>query len=107
VFKHFDRFLLAEDLLDSLELVKKWVSCGGDSYHNLIVLEVSGRSRRVSSRFKFFEGWISNPSYQSLLRRLWTSISIVNQIHVDVQFARNLKSLKQATISSAREKKIK
>jgi hypothetical protein len=107
VAKHLDRFLLSEDLLESLELVRQWVSCGGESDHNLIVLELSGRSRRASSPFKFFEGWILDPSYQALVRGLWTPISTVNQIPVAVQFVGNLKRLKQATISWAREKKFK
>jgi hypothetical protein len=107
VAKRLDRFLLAEGLIESLALVRQWVSCGGESDHSLIVLELCGRGRRAPSPFKFFEGWLSDPDFQALVRGLWTLVSIDHQIPVAVQFVGNLKRIKQATISWAHEKKIK
>jgi len=56
VAKCLDRFLMMEDLVESLGLARQCVASGGESYHNLIVLELSGRARRTPSPFKFFEG---------------------------------------------------
>jgi hypothetical protein len=107
VAKRLDRFLLSEEVLDSFDLVRQWVAYGGESDHFPIMLELRDRSRRVSSPFKFFEGWISDPSYQELVRGLWSSITDGNQVPAAVQFVGNLKRLKQATMSWAREKKLK
>jgi hypothetical protein len=71
------------------------------------MLELRDRRRRVSSPFKFFEGWISDPSYQELIRGLWSSIDDGNQVLATAQFVGNIKRLKQATMSWDREKKLK
>jgi hypothetical protein len=72
VAKRLDRFLLKEELVDSLALARQWVACSGESDHNPIVLELCGRVRRAPNPFKFFEGWLKDPEYQALVRKLWT-----------------------------------
>jgi hypothetical protein len=61
----------------------------------------------VSSPFKFFEGWLSDPSFQDLVREMWVPIMEGNQVPAAVQFVENLKRLKQATKGWAREKNLK
>jgi len=75
VNKRLEKNLLSEEVLDSFDLVRQWVTYGGESDHFSIMLELRDRSKRVSIPSKFFEGWISNPSYQELVRGLWSSIT--------------------------------
>jgi len=70
VAKHLNKFLLAEEFLDSFDLVRQWVAYGGESDHFPIMLDLRERNRRVLRPFKFFEGWISDPSFQELVRGL-------------------------------------
>jgi hypothetical protein len=103
VAKHLDRFLLSKEVLESLYLVIQWVTCGGESDHNRIMMELRGRIRRASIPFKLFEGCISDPYYQALIRGLWSGISTQNHSPIAVQFVVNLKRLKKDTMSWARE----
>jgi hypothetical protein len=98
---------MVEGLIESMELVRQWVSCGGESDHSLIVLELRGRGRRSPSLFKYFEGWLKDPNYQAMVRGLWIPIEPDYQNHTAVQFLENLKRIKQATITWAHEKKLK
>ena len=41
VAKRLDRFLIADPLLESIDRIRQWVGGFGDSYHNLIILEIS------------------------------------------------------------------
>jgi hypothetical protein len=107
IAKRLDRFLLTEEMVDSLGLAHQWVASGGESDHNPIILELSGRVRRTPNPFKFFEGWLKDPDYQALVRTLWIPIGPIHNSHVAILFMENLKKVKQATISWAHEKKVK
>jgi len=63
VAKHLDRFLLSEDMVDSLGLAHQWVASGGELDHNMIVLELRGNTRRTPNPFKFFKGWLKYLEY--------------------------------------------
>jgi len=72
-----------------------------------ILIELQDKNRRVSSPFKFFEGWLSDPSFLELVRALWAPILEKTQVPTVILFVENLKRLKQATKGWAREKKKK
>jgi hypothetical protein len=107
VAKCLDRFLLTEDLLESSDLVRQWVTYGGESDHLPILIEFRAKNRRVVSPFKFFEGWLNDPTFLDLVRELWVNIPEDSQFPAAVLFVENLKRLKQATKGWAREKKLK
>jgi hypothetical protein len=93
--------------VDSLALARQWVACSGESDHNPIVLELSGRVCWAPSPFKFFEGWLKDPEYQALVRKFWTPLGPKQTSHATILFLENLKKVKHATISWAHEKKLK
>jgi hypothetical protein len=107
VAKRLDRFLLTDDLLDSSALVRQWVTFGGESDHHPILFEFGTSSRRMTSPFKFFEVWLTNPSFMELVKELWVKIPEHSQTPTAVHFFENLKGLKQATKKWAKVKQQK
>jgi hypothetical protein len=59
------------------------------------------------SPFKFFEGWLNDPTFIELVRKLWVKILEESQTLAAVLFVENINRLKQATKEWAREKKFK
>jgi len=88
-------------------MVRQWVTVGGESYHHPILIEFRAKNRRVESPFKFFEGWLKDPTFIELVRKLWVKIQEESQTPTAILFVENLKRLKQATKEWAREKKFK
>lgn len=74
VVKRLDKFLVAEDLLDSMVMLRKWVDYGGKSYHSLIVLEIIGSRNKHPNPFKFNVKWLKYPSYMSMVQDSWVHI---------------------------------
>jgi hypothetical protein len=72
--------------VESLALVRQWVACSGESEHNPIVLELCGRVHRAPNPFKFFEGWLKDPEYQALVRKLWIPIGKNLATHAAIHF---------------------
>jgi hypothetical protein len=107
VSKRLDRFLLSVDLVDSLGFAHQWVASGGESDHSPIVLELRGNTRRTPNPFKFFEGWLKDPEYQSLVHNLWVPIGPLQKSYAAILFMENLKKVKQSTILWAHEKRQK
>jgi hypothetical protein len=65
------------------------------------------KGRRAPIHFNFFEGWLSYPFFQSLVRGFWTPVFFEQKVPVDVQFVGNLKRIKKEIITWAHEKNIK
>jgi hypothetical protein len=80
---------------------------GGESDHLPILIEFRAKNQRVASPFKFFEGWLNDPTFIELVRKLWVKIPEETQTPAAVLFVDNLNRLKQATKGWAREKKLK
>jgi hypothetical protein len=91
VEKCLDHYFLTEDLLESSDLVRKWVTYGGESYHLSILIEFQAKNRRVVSPFKFFEGWLNDPTFLDLVRELWVNIPEDSQFAAAIVFVENLK----------------
>jgi len=85
VAKRLDRFLVGENLAGSLDLVRQWVSCGGELDHTPIVIEMRGRGRKPLIPFKFNRNW---RPYDANVHEF-----------VAVHFVENLKIIKQSTIT--------
>jgi len=64
-------FLVANILVDSLDLIIQWVKCGGESDHNPIVLELKGRGRKPPIPFKFNAGWLKDQTFVDLVHNIW------------------------------------
>jgi len=70
VAKCLDRFLLTEDLLESSDLVRQWVTFGVELDHLPILLEFRAKNRRVVSPFKFFEDWLNDTTFLDMGREI-------------------------------------
>jgi len=106
IAKRLDRFLVADSLVQRVELVRQWVGCGGISDHSPIFFELKGRARKPPSPFKFNPRWLKDASFCELVRSLWIPIPQDSQEFVGVLFMENLHRVKQATIIWAKDKRI-
>jgi len=107
VAKRLDRFLLTDDLLDSSALVRKSVTFGAEFDHHPILFKFGNSTRRSSSPFKFFEGWLTDPTFLELVKEKWVNFLEPSQTPTTVHSVENLKGLKLATKPWDKEKKQK
>lgn len=107
VAKHLDRFLVAKDLLGSLELIRQYVSIKGDSEHSPIILEMRRREQRLLGPFKFNAKWLKDQAYLDLIHKLWIPFKPNSHYYACVHFVENLKWIKKDTITSAHAKKVR
>jgi hypothetical protein len=103
IAKRLDRFLISTHLVEEPILLRQWVGTGGESDHYPIFLEVAGNTRKPTSPFKFNSSWLKEEEFINLVKELW--IPLNQDERAVVQFANNLKTLKQATIEWERKKK--
>eukprot|EP01018_Ginkgo_biloba_P022058 Gb_03022 [translate_table: standard] len=94
------------DILSDFFL-KKLEDVGVILDHFLVVLELAEVGKRPSSPFKFIPGWLEEDEFVRLARDLWVPYNENLRESASLQFAANLKKLKQATIGWAHTKKIK
>eukprot|EP00253_Pinus_taeda_P033136 PITA_33136 len=107
VAKRLDRFLINEDLSALIPIFRQWVEEGGPSDHSPIFLDLSKSPPKPPTSFKFNSAWLQEPSFNQLFKETW--------IHPDNRaaedrgflFMENLKRLKKATISWAKDWKAK
>ena len=71
------------------------------------MFEFGNSTRRTSSPFKFFEGWLTDPTFLELVKEKWVNFLEPSQTPSTVHFVENLKGLKLETKSWAKEKKQK
>jgi len=107
VSKRLDRFLISDDLLDSFGLVRQCVTFGGESDHQPILFEFGTSLRKLTSPFKFFEGWLSDPTYLQFVKNLWVLQPTHSQSPATIHFLENLKGLNVATKKWAKTKQQK
>lgn len=105
IAKTLYRFMVAEHLADSMELIRQWVAGGEDLDHSTILLELTGRGQKPPSPFKFNVEWIKDESYVNLVKSLWISLDPHPPACASISFVENLKRVKQASIIWAKEKK--
>ena len=94
VLKRLDRFLVAEDLLDLVDMLRKWVGYGGDSDHSLIVLDIKGKKKKIPSPFKFNVEWMKYPTYMFMVWDMWVPIPQQGDLRTTVHFMNNLNRIK-------------
>lgn len=71
VAKILDRFLIKEDPVDRIPMLRQWIGEGGDSDHHPILLELKGPYDKPGSPFKFNHRWLKEESYNSLFKGVW------------------------------------
>eukprot|EP00253_Pinus_taeda_P025512 PITA_25512 len=107
IAKRLDRFLVLEPLLSRVPMIRQWVKEIGNSNHFPIFLEMTYPPPKPPAPFKFNPAWLQDPSFCKLFNDTW--IHQGHNIGVDKSFLfmENLKRLKKATISWAKDKKLK
>eukprot|EP00253_Pinus_taeda_P003725 PITA_03725 len=71
VAKRLDRYLINEDLMRDIPMIRQWVGEGGNSDHFPILLEVGKPPLKPASPFKFNAAWLQEESFNSLFRDTW------------------------------------
>eukprot|EP00253_Pinus_taeda_P006605 PITA_06605 len=61
--RRLDRYLIHEDLLNSLTNYRQWVGTRGISDHSPIYLEVAGSFQKPRAPFKFNSTWLKDTKY--------------------------------------------
>eukprot|EP00253_Pinus_taeda_P030972 PITA_30972 len=107
IAKRLDRFLFAESLSSKVPMIRQWVEEIGNSDHFPIFLDLTIPPHKPPAPFKFNPAWLQVPSFYNMFKETW--------IHPDQNagedksflFMENLKRLKKATISWAKDRKLK
>eukprot|EP00253_Pinus_taeda_P034625 PITA_34625 len=104
IAKRLDRFLISEDFLRNVPLFRQWVETTGNSDHFPIFLDLSCPPPKPPAPFKFNSSWLEEPSFNSLFKSTWICNSRNHQESKSFLFMENLKCLKKATKSWAKER---
>lgn len=105
--KRIDRFLVSESLAMSHDIIKQWVSGGGNSDHIPIVFELYGGGAKPPNPFKFNHCWLTEAKFQYLVKRVWRSLGTPPQGQAVRLFNENIKCLNQTTLSWAHDKRMR
>ena len=71
IAKRLDRFLVANQLVDSVEKIRQWVENCGDSNHNPILMEIANKGDKPPTPFKFNRVWLNLEEFKNLIKSLW------------------------------------
>eukprot|EP00253_Pinus_taeda_P011881 PITA_11881 len=107
IAKRLDRFLVSEFLFSRVPMIRQWVEEIGNSDHFPIFLDMNNPPPKPPAPFKFNPAWLQDPTFCKVFNDTW--IHQGQNIGVDKSFffMENLKRLKKATISWAKDKKMK
>eukprot|EP00253_Pinus_taeda_P033361 PITA_33361 len=105
VAKRLDRFLISEDLMSSIPMIRQWVGEGGNSDHFPILLEFKKPPPKPASPFKFNAAWLQEESFNTLFRDTWSHSGSTQTGSKGAHFWDNLRRLKKATIEWAKARK--
>ena len=106
ISKRLDRLLISADLLDCDFHFRQWVGCGGVLDHHPVFLQVANNDTRPHSPFKFNANWLENGDLVTLLKASWKAFDVSSGLSSDTQFAANLKTIKEVSISWSIKKKV-
>ena len=106
ICKRLDQLLISVDLLDCDFYFRQWVGCGGVSDHRLVFLQVANNDTIPCSPFKFNANWLENGDLVTLLKASWKAFDVSSGLSSDNQFAANLKTIKEVSISWSIKKKV-
>eukprot|EP00253_Pinus_taeda_P010845 PITA_10845 len=107
IAKRLDRFLLAESLSSKVPMIRQWVEEIGNSDHFPIFLDLTIPPHKPPAPFKFNPAWLLDPSFCNLFKETWIHPDHNAGEDKSFLFMENLKRLKKATISWAKDKKLK
>eukprot|EP00253_Pinus_taeda_P008007 PITA_08007 len=107
ISKRLDRFLISEGLIQKVPLFRQWVEEVGNSDHFPIFLDLSSPPPKPPAPFKFNSSWLHDPSFDNLFKSTWIHLACNANESKSFLFMENLKRLKKATISWARERQKK
>eukprot|EP00253_Pinus_taeda_P022219 PITA_22219 len=106
IAKRLDRFLILEGLIRRVPLFRHWVEEVGNSDHFPIFLDLSFPPPKPPAPFKVNSSWLQEPSFNNLFKSTWIRADRNATESKSFQFMENLKRLKSATKSWAKERKI-
>eukprot|EP00253_Pinus_taeda_P001601 PITA_01601 len=107
VAKRLDRFLINEDLSTMIPIFQQWVEEGGPSDHSPIYLDLSKSPPKPPTPFKFNASWLQESSSNMLFKETWIHSDSRSTEDRGFLFTENLKRLKKATITWAKDRKAK
>lgn len=107
IAKRLDRFLLSEGLISKAPMFRQWVEEIGNSDHFPIFLDLSFPPPKPPSPFKFNSSWLQDPSFNNLFKETWIHPDRNAREDKSFLLMENLKRLKKATISWAKDRKLK
>eukprot|EP00253_Pinus_taeda_P033725 PITA_33725 len=107
IAKRLDRFLVAESLTSKVPMIRQWVEELGNSDHSPIFLDLTNPPPKPPAPFKFNSAWLQDPTFCKLFNETWIHHDQNVGMDKSFLFMENLKILKKATISWAKDKKLK
>eukprot|EP01018_Ginkgo_biloba_P004985 Gb_28741 [translate_table: standard] len=107
IAKRLDRFLLDDSLVTDQFRIRQWVEVGGDFDHFPFFLELAYPGRKPPSPFKFNSAWLGEEAFKQKLKDIWVTFDESSRESASIQFAANLKRLKQVAADWAHRKKLK
>eukprot|EP00253_Pinus_taeda_P008825 PITA_08825 len=107
ITKRLDRFMISEGLFSSVPMIRQWTDEIGNSDHFPIFLDLSFPPPKPPSPFKFNPSWLLEPSFISIFSSTWIHPDDHSSEDKSFLFMENLKRLKKATISWAKERQKK
>eukprot|EP00253_Pinus_taeda_P006972 PITA_06972 len=106
IAKRLDRFLISEGLIQKVPLFRQWVEVWNFD-HFPIFLDLSFPPPKPPAPFKFNSSWLQDPSFVNLFKSTWIHPAQNANESKSFLFMENLKRLKKATISWAKERQKK
>ena len=106
ICKRLDRLLISTDLLDCDLQIRQRVGCGGISDHQPVFLQLFHNDAKPRSPFKFNANWLVNDDFVSLLKASWKYFDVASSLSSTTQFAANIKTIKEVSISWSIKKKV-
>eukprot|EP00253_Pinus_taeda_P012218 PITA_12218 len=107
IAKRLDRFLVVESLTSKVPMIRQWVEEIGNSDHFPIFLDLTIPPHKPPAPFKFNSAWLQDPSFCKLFTETWIYHDQNACEDKSFLFMENLKRLKKATISWAKDRKLK
>eukprot|EP00253_Pinus_taeda_P036198 PITA_36198 len=104
IAKRLDRFLTSEGLIRNVPLFQQLVEATGNSDHFPIFLDLSFPPPKPPAPFKFNSSWLEEPSFNSLFKSTWICANRNSLESKSFLFMENLKRLKKATMTWAKER---
>jgi hypothetical protein len=107
ISKRLDWFLIFEAFLDKATRIKQWVSLGGDSNHNPVMLEIALAQEKPANPFKLNPEWMKEEEFINKIKEVWVPYDGDLRESSPIQFHQNLKKSKKVAMQWEKDKKVK